>query len=600
MSAAAAGSLDSFVFSGRGYGHGVGMSQWGAWAAARGGLDHRAILAFYYPGTVLQSLSPANPELTVKLSGRPWDDVNTPTQSFARVRLRGTVSGLTLVERTGSASRTREVTQGAPVTLAVQGGKVAVQVAAGGATLCDSVELRPVAAGRVGVELSVGTTALPEREYWGGARVLPDSSGGLTVFNLVSLERYLRSVAEVDYEWAQPGAPAYAAEAVKAQAVASRSYAVANRDPYLNDNHYDQVYRGYSWEVDYPGIAQAAEGTANQVLVAGGGPISAFFSSSSGGYTTTWGAGGDAWVVAKPDPYSLEAPPDGPGPGYPWTFTISAADLTTKIGGMRDAAGHVVDVGGVTRVEVASRDSADPASHAATLRLTGSKGAATVSAAALRARLGYDSMRSTLIVEVRNPGFSDVPPQHYYYAAIMRVGQAGLVGGFPDGTFRPENAVSRWQFAKMAVGLHNARFPDDQIPVVDVSGQPFWDVAVHVGVVGDESDWVAAAKKAGLVNGVSPTSFAAYAPVRRDQMATMLVRALGWEDEAAALPPGTTGFGDVAPSSPHFGPAAYLKSLEVLQGYEEPPGSGTFLLHAAEPTIRAHVAVVLRRVLDRP
>ena len=50
---------DTFVFKGRGYGHGVGMSQWGAHAMARGGSSYPEILAFYYPGTEIVTLGEA-------------------------------------------------------------------------------------------------------------------------------------------------------------------------------------------------------------------------------------------------------------------------------------------------------------------------------------------------------------------------------------------------------------------------------------------------------------------------------------------------------------------------------------------------------------
>jgi stage II sporulation protein D len=49
-------SGEGFVFTGAGYGHGVGMSQWGARALARGGADYRKILARFYPGARLQRL----------------------------------------------------------------------------------------------------------------------------------------------------------------------------------------------------------------------------------------------------------------------------------------------------------------------------------------------------------------------------------------------------------------------------------------------------------------------------------------------------------------------------------------------------------------
>ena len=240
-------------------------------------------------------------------------------------------------------------------------------------------------------------------------------------------------------------------------------------------------------------------------------------------------------------------------------------------------------------------------------------------------------MRSTLIIEVVNPDgfvstgpgggtgggggggdggddgdatplppgeFTDVPPGHIYAAEIKRIALEGLVNGYASGEFRPDASVSRWQFAKIAIGLHNVLLPGDQIDVVDVSERPFLDVPPRPGTLGDESDWVAAAKEAGLVYGVDGTDFRPYDPMQRDQMASMLVRALGWEAEAAALPSGTLGFDDVDRASEHAASTTYLKSLDILRGYEESVGSGSFVLRYAEPTKRMHVAVILCRVLD--
>ncbi len=333
----------------------------------------------------------------------------------------------------------------------------------------------------MGLRLTPSATTMDEREYWGGLKVKPEGTS-LKAFNLVHLEHYLRSIAEVEYDWAQSDSPVYAPEAVKAQAVAARSYAIKtftddiSPEPYLNDNQWDQVYRGYSFELQYPGIAQAAQDTSGRVLRYAGKVVDAFFSASSGGYTTTWGTSSPPYLVAKPDPYSLKAPTSAPGPGYPWSFTVSADDLSAAVAGMRDTAGHSIVVGKLYKLEVVTRDSADAGSHALTIRLTGDKGTAVVLASALRARFGYATMRSTLITGVKNPGFADVPPQHAYYDEIMQVGRLGLVSGYGDGTYRPEEGVSRWQFAKMAVGLHNQLFPADRIEVVDVETAPFADV----------------------------------------------------------------------------------------------------------------------------
>src|SRR6478736_5864043 len=58
---AAPPSPTAFVLAGGGWGHGVGMSQWGAFGQARAGRDYRAILAHYYPGTTLGAAPVAVP-----------------------------------------------------------------------------------------------------------------------------------------------------------------------------------------------------------------------------------------------------------------------------------------------------------------------------------------------------------------------------------------------------------------------------------------------------------------------------------------------------------------------------------------------------------
>ena len=414
--------------------------------------------------------------------------------------------------------------------------------------------------------------------------------------------------------------------------MAARTYAIANKDPYLNDNQWDQVYLGYTgrstgsqkpFELLYPGIPQAAEETVDSegrglILRYNGKVITSFFSSSSGGYTTAWYPTTYPYLPAKADPYSLAAPAGNPG--WNWTFSVSPTTLSAEVDGMTDIHGQVIHLGTISRAEIAAREASDPGSHAATIRLTGTAGSAEVSASSFRSRFGYSQMRSTLLLQVTNPDgfvstgppgaggppplppgeFTDVGSGHTYAAEIKRVALEGLVAGYSNGEFRPDAPVSRWQFAKIVVGLHNVLSPADLIEVVDVASEPFWDVPAKPGVLGDESDWVAAAKAAGLVKGVSDNYFGPYSSVQRDQMATMLVRALGREDEAAALPPETPGFVDVDRAGAHGASTTYLKSLGILLGYQEPPGSGTFVLRYAEPTKRMHVAVIMCRILDLP
>ena len=75
----------------------------------------------------------------------------------------------------------------------------------------------------------------------------------------------MRDIGEVDLDWAMPSASGYAPEAVKAQAVAARTYAVAKNGT-LTDGWQDQYYAGYRLEAKYPGLARAAEETAGLIL----------------------------------------------------------------------------------------------------------------------------------------------------------------------------------------------------------------------------------------------------------------------------------------------------------------------------------------------
>ena len=213
------------------------------------------------------------------------------------------------------------------------------------------------------------TTTPTVYEYWGTARVEPyTTAASFRVYNIVLIDRYTRGVGEIDPGWANSSLPSqYAPECVKAQQTASRSYALAQGTLNLYDNTSDQVYGGYTFEATHPGVVAAVNATAGMVLMYNGSPISAFFSTHNGGYTTqsAWSDNpGIAWLVAKADPWSLEAPvpPWNIDPGYPWSYTFSPAALATELG---------VNVGTITNVEVIARDTADPTATRAPSRSPG-------------------------------------------------------------------------------------------------------------------------------------------------------------------------------------------------------------------------------------
>ena len=119
------------------------------------------------------------------------------------------------------------------------------------------------------------------------------------------------------------------------------------------------------------------------------------------------------------------------------------------------------------------------------------------------------------------PKFSDVKPQTLYGEQILELARRGIVQGFLDGSFRPEEKVMRQQFAKMVtltLGLHT--------PQIELLGDPtFADVGYH----GDPYpyDFVEEAAAAGIVIGYTDGSFGPYNSVTRAQLITMVARAAG-------------------------------------------------------------------------
>jgi stage II sporulation protein D len=396
----AAAAAGDFVISGQGNGHAMGLSQWGAWVAARQGVGYKKILSFYYPGTTLTSLKDSGRSVKIRVTRH-----SNSTSGYYRVDLKPTVTAASLVMHSSSGSKTRKLAAGASVGAVYSGGKVKIVGMAG---TFDWIEVRPAStSGRVAVALKAASSSSSAYriEYWGKIRV--ERNGGynsLRVYNTLLLERYLRGVAEIDPGWANSKLPAqYAPECVKAQQVAARTYAVYHStSAYLYDNTLDQVYLGYTWEAAHPGVKTAVDATKGLVLTYRGKTIGAYFSAHSGGYLTdsAWSSNGaPGYIVAKPDPWSLQAPvkPWAANPGYSWTCTISPASLTAKLK-------NVVKVGTVTKVQVIARDTPDPGSHAAMLRITGTAGSATISARTFKAKLG---LKSTLILSITKEGLVD-------------------------------------------------------------------------------------------------------------------------------------------------------------------------------------------------
>ena len=180
-----------FVVSGRGYGHGVGMSQYGAYGQALAGRTYQQILAHYYTGTQIGRAG--RKELRVLLAeGRRAVTVSSAVPFTAL-----DASGLSYKLPKGS------LTLRADLTLPSDTGPVAA---------IQPLVLRPG---------KKAPLALDGKLYRGKLELVPQG-GFLRVVNVLPLESYLDGVVagEVPHSWP--------AEALKAQAVAARSYALAS------------------------------------------------------------------------------------------------------------------------------------------------------------------------------------------------------------------------------------------------------------------------------------------------------------------------------------------------------------------------------------
>ncbi len=159
---------------------------------------------------------------------------------------------------------------------------------------------------------SGGPLIVNGRTYGGDVVVQPNTFGSFTVVNNVPIETYLRGV--VPHEIG-PGAPY---EAIRAQAILARTYALQNRHRFAPDNYelcadtQCQVYRGLSETI--PEADRAIASTAGQVLTYDGQLVDAVYSSTSGGvtadFTHIWDGDPRPYLQSRPDTL-LQNPPVG-------------------------------------------------------------------------------------------------------------------------------------------------------------------------------------------------------------------------------------------------------------------------------------------------
>ena len=323
---AGAEGATTYVVEGRGWGHGVGLSQYGALGFAERGWSYRRILTHYYRGTTLGILP--NRRVRVLVAEGKASVVVGSKKPFRRI-----AKGERMTLKAGDRRLK-------PATLRENGGTIRYEPGA-----------RPL---RV------------DGSPYRGALIVYAEAGRVYVVNELSLDHYLRGVVpwEMPHEWLL--------EALKAQAVVARSYTLATLKPGTRFDLYSdtrsQVYGGIRAEKASTNLAVAS--TAGRVVLWNGTVATTFYHSTSGGRTA---AVADAWPKARAVPYlvSVRSPFEQASKHYRWpALSFTPAELGARVGAgplrdvrvVRNGSGRVAEaafVGARTTKRLTGQDLRD-------------------------------------------------------------------------------------------------------------------------------------------------------------------------------------------------------------------------------------------------
>jgi stage II sporulation protein D len=344
--AAIATSGAGLYITGAGFGHGIGMSQYGAAGYALHGSTYQQILQRYYAQTTLANVNP-NRSVTVLLKSKGAAAFN----------------GATKIK--GSSAKLSATTN---YSVLVAGSKL--KLISGGRTI--GIFKMPLQ-----VSGPAPLTLIGQGSYRGSFVFRPSIGGGVMTINSLGLDSYVRGVvsAEMPSSWPQ--------QALDAQAVAARTYALTAGvgSSYFDvyDDTRSQMYEGLRAETTATNAAVAA--TRGLVVEYDNAPAVTYFFASSGGQTESiqnvWaGVTPEAWLVGQPDPYDDSFN----NPYYRWNMSLKLNSANSKLGKLVD--------GSLEGINVVRRGVSPRVIQA---QVVGSAGSTTVTGATLQSDLGTPS-----------------------------------------------------------------------------------------------------------------------------------------------------------------------------------------------------------------
>jgi SpoIID/LytB domain protein len=373
VSVAPARAAGSFTFFGSGWGHGLGLSQWGAYGLSLDGWAPGKILRHFYSGTRVEPVDQPPKRLRIGL-----------TQARTKVRLNALGGPVEL--RLGG-------TRGEVVATIPGGQTWSVRIVDAGYTVVAEDGTR-VARSVGGSNTDLFASYAPNDARIRVPEALHTYNRGWIEFNLyrcasacrlrlilsIVPQEYLYGLAEVPSSWPKA--------ALQAQSIAARTYAFrkvrtsGQHRPVCNcalyASSYDQVYAGWDKEGGPDGDrwVAAVNATDGRVITDHDEMIQAFYTSSSGGYTenneNVWGGTPISYLRGVCDPGDYTAA----NPNAVWKTTMTAEAVTSRLGL------------GIGRVKAFRNVRRGVSGRILTLTVVGRSGHASISGNTLRAALG--------------------------------------------------------------------------------------------------------------------------------------------------------------------------------------------------------------------
>lgn len=288
-------------------------------------------------------------------------------------------AGFTIGYYNGRSFQSRTSISNTSLRVSASGGAVTVSDAKSGSALYtgsdSNLALRPN-----------GSQAKCQDTAYRGDLVFAASGGAMTVMNYVSLDDYAKGV--LPYEMT----PSWSLEALKAQAVCTRSYALGSLNKHQSRYGFDvcdttdcQVYKGTSLSTTQSD--SAVDATSGEYLTYNGEIATSYFASSDGGATedavNVWGTE-IAYLKGVPDPYEdLDNASNGR-----WKKTLSASEVASKL----RSAGY--SIGSVSNVAITKRTAMDNVNEVTVTDTSGSK--VILKREACRTVFGLNSIRYSI------------------------------------------------------------------------------------------------------------------------------------------------------------------------------------------------------------